>query len=145
MLGHVIREHRNKLGYTRDGFARLVGVSGPAVTRWERDEATPSYKKFARIAQLFGMTTSQLQAFADEAEACTALGVVPEVNAERAYAIKALEDLAVLLPDGTVDANQLELLRNIVKSMNAMLRTIQDKPQDDEQDGCIEDGDEPPD
>jgi len=130
MLGEVIRYHRNKLGYTRDGFARLVGVSGPAVTRWERNEAAPSYKKFAKIAQLFGMTASQLQLMVDAPEEFTVANIVPTANAERAYAVKALEDLGVLRQDGSVNLEQLELLRNIVKSMNAMLRTMQSNPKD---------------
>lgn len=47
--GQEFKRRREELGYTQQGFAELVGVSGQALGKWERNESTPTYRHLQRI------------------------------------------------------------------------------------------------
>jgi putative transcriptional regulator len=47
-----IRTLRKKLGWTRQRFAREVGISSATVNRWEHGKTTPSNLGLIRVAHL---------------------------------------------------------------------------------------------
>ena len=50
MLGSKIKELRKEHKLTQDKFARMIYVSRPTLSRWERNEAVPDSDQLTRIA-----------------------------------------------------------------------------------------------
>lgn len=50
-IGNRIRELRERLGYTRDEFSNLIGISTTFLARIERAEKTMSLATFSKIAK----------------------------------------------------------------------------------------------
>ena len=65
-LGNVIRKHRKNLGITQEEMANCLGVTTPAVNKWENDNTLPDVTLLAPIARLLGITTDELLSFKDE-------------------------------------------------------------------------------
>ena len=65
-IGDVIKKYRKKLGLTQEEMAARLGVTAPAVNKWEKGNALPDVALLAPIARLLGITTDELLAFRDE-------------------------------------------------------------------------------
>ncbi len=65
-IGDVIRKYRKKLGMTQEEMANCLGVTTPAVNKWENNNALPDVALLAPIARLLGITTDELLSFKDE-------------------------------------------------------------------------------
>lgn len=52
-----IRRLREDRGMTQDDLAKAVGVSPPAVSKWERGLAFPSMSKVTRLSEVFSVST----------------------------------------------------------------------------------------
>ena len=63
-MNEVIRQRRKELGLTQDRVAELLGVSAPAVNKWENGNSYPDITLLPQIAQLFHMTMDDLFDFA---------------------------------------------------------------------------------
>lgn len=50
-----IRKLREGLGYNQAQFARRLGVSRQALSRWERGDGAPQLHKLFRIAEITGV------------------------------------------------------------------------------------------
>ena len=59
-IGNLIAQRRKKLGYTQDEFGELIGVSGKAVSKWERGLSTPDVFLINRIAVELKISIAQL-------------------------------------------------------------------------------------
>ncbi len=64
--GDVIRKYRKNKGMTQDEMAARLGVTAPAVNKWERGSTLPDVALLAPIARLLGITTDELLSFKDE-------------------------------------------------------------------------------
>ncbi len=62
-IGDVIKKYRKKKGMTQEEMAACLGVTAPAVNKWERGNAMPDVAMLAPIARLLGITTDELLAF----------------------------------------------------------------------------------
>lgn len=51
--------HRKKLGFSRDQYADLVGVSAQSIYKWERGEARPRQAQLAALVQARGLGKRQ--------------------------------------------------------------------------------------
>ena len=59
-IGITIRNYRKKCGLTQEQVAEAVGVSKPAVSKWESCNAYPDITLLAPLARLFGTTVDSL-------------------------------------------------------------------------------------
>ena len=59
-LSEKIKEHRNKLGFSQENLAELVGVSRQSVTKWEADQSMPCMENLMTLADIFGISISEL-------------------------------------------------------------------------------------
>lgn len=59
-IGDVIKKYRRKLGLTQEEMANRLGVTTPAVNKWENNNTTPDIGLLAPIARLLGITTDTL-------------------------------------------------------------------------------------
>lgn len=62
-IGNVIRTYRKKRGLTQAEMAKRLGVTTPAVNKWENNNTLPDIGLLAPIARLLGITTDTLLSF----------------------------------------------------------------------------------
>lgn len=62
-IGEVIREHRRRLGLTQEQMADRLGVTAPAVNKWERGVTTPDIGLLCPIARLLEVSLEELLSF----------------------------------------------------------------------------------
>ena len=62
-LGQVIRKYRKIKNLTQEEMAVRLGVSAPAVNKWENGNSMPDILLLAPIARLLGITTDELLSF----------------------------------------------------------------------------------
>ncbi len=65
-IGEVIRTYRKKKGITQEEMAVRLGVSTPAVNKWENGNSMPDILLLAPIARLLGITVDELLSFREE-------------------------------------------------------------------------------
>lgn len=65
-IGQVIREKRRLLGLTQEEMARRLGVTAPAVNKWERGSSLPDITLLGPIARLLGVSLEELLCFQEE-------------------------------------------------------------------------------
>ena len=63
LIGDVIRKYRKQVGITQEEMARRLGVTTPAVNKWENNNTQPYIALLAPIARLLGITTDTLLCF----------------------------------------------------------------------------------
>lgn len=62
-IGEVIRNHRKMMHMTQEEMAGRLGVSAPAVNKWEKGVSYPDITLLAPIARLLGITVDTLLSF----------------------------------------------------------------------------------
>lgn len=65
-LGDVIRKHRKKKGMTQEEMAACLGVTAPAVNKWENGNTMPDITLLAPIARLLDVSLDELLSFGEE-------------------------------------------------------------------------------
>lgn len=65
-IGEVIRKYRKEQGMTQEEMANRLGVSAPAVNKWENGNALPDIMLLAPIARLLDVTLDELLSFREE-------------------------------------------------------------------------------
>ena len=65
-IGEVIKKYRRNTGMTQEEMANRLGVTAPAVNKWEKGNTLPDVALLAPIARLLGITTDELLSFHDE-------------------------------------------------------------------------------
>ena len=65
-IGNVIKKYRKNKGMTQEEMAARLGVTAPAVNKWERDNTLPDVALLAPIARLLSITTDELLSFKNE-------------------------------------------------------------------------------
>ena len=65
-LGKRIAANRKQMNMTQDQLAEQLGVTAQAVSKWERDAATPDIQLLPALSAYFGVTIDELFALSDE-------------------------------------------------------------------------------
>lgn len=65
-IGDVIKKYRKNKGMTQEEMATCLGITTPAVNKWERGNTLPDITLLAPIARLLDITTDELLSFKDE-------------------------------------------------------------------------------
>ncbi|MDE7067549.1 MAG: helix-turn-helix domain-containing protein, partial [Schaedlerella arabinosiphila] len=65
-IGEVIRKHRKLKNLTQEEMAARLGVTAPAVNKWENGNSFPDIMLLAPIARLLGITVDTLLSFREE-------------------------------------------------------------------------------
>ncbi len=63
MIGKTIQEKRKAAGYTQAQLAERLGVTAPAVNRWEKDLSYPDATLLAPLARLLNIDMNELFSF----------------------------------------------------------------------------------
>ena len=59
MDGKLIAEKRKEKGLTQDALGAMLGISGKAVSKWERGLSQPDEAHMARLIDLLGLSVEQ--------------------------------------------------------------------------------------
>ena len=124
MLGDDIRLLRKGLGYTRSEFARLVGVSDTAVTKWEHGYVKPSARMFVQIARVLGVSVEELYRLAGNPPVQAPEKPVEPENTSKVYYVKVFERLGVLLPDGSINDERLTALKALLDAFCSINKNL---------------------
>lgn len=65
-LGEVIRTYRKRSNLTQEEMARRLGVTAPAVNKWEKGNSLPDITLLAPIARLLDVSLDTLLSFREE-------------------------------------------------------------------------------
>ncbi len=65
-IGQVIRKYRKEKNMTQEEMANCLGVSAPAVNKWENDNSYPDITLLAPIARLLSVSLEELLSFRDK-------------------------------------------------------------------------------
>lgn len=65
-IGEVIRKYRREKNMTQEEMAGLLGVTAPAVNKWENGNSMPDILLLAPIARLLDITPDVLLSFREE-------------------------------------------------------------------------------
>lgn len=65
-IGEVIRKYRKAKELTQEELAKALGVTAPAVNKWENGNAMPDITLLAPIARLLGVSLEELLSFREE-------------------------------------------------------------------------------
>ena len=79
-IGEVIRKYRKKQDMTQEEMAGCLGVTAPAVNKWENGNSMPDIMLLAPIARLLGITVDELLSFREELTREEINGLVNELN-----------------------------------------------------------------
>ncbi|MGI6070580.1 MAG: helix-turn-helix domain-containing protein [Blautia sp.] len=91
-IGEVIRKYRKEKQMTQEEMAGHLGVTAPAVNKWENGNSYPDISLLAPIARLLGITTDALLSYQEELteqevdELIQTLGNQAKVDYESAFA-----------------------------------------------------------
>ena len=65
-IGEVIRKYRKEKQLTQEEMAGYLGVTTPAVNKWENGNSMPDISLLAPIARLLGISTDTLLSYQNE-------------------------------------------------------------------------------
>ncbi len=79
-LGEVIRVYRKSKDMTQEEMAKRLGVTAPAVNKWENGVSCPDIFLLAPIARLLGISVDTLLSYREELTAAEIQGIVMEAD-----------------------------------------------------------------
>lgn len=99
MDGKMIAEKRKEKGLTQDALGAMLGISGKAVSKWERGLSQPNESHIGKLTELLGLPVEQT---ADEsATRLTFLSTVKK-EAPRILSVGAMLAACVCCLTGTI-------------------------------------------
>ena len=81
-IGEMIRKYRKSKNMTQEEMASRLGVTAPAVNKWENGNSYPDVTLLAPIARLLGISTDTLLSFHEELTEEEVKQIVYEVDAK---------------------------------------------------------------
>lgn len=65
-IGSVIKKYRKEAGYTQEEMANRLGVTTPAVNKWENGNSKPDIELLSPIARLLHISLDTLLSFQEK-------------------------------------------------------------------------------
>lgn len=79
-IGQVIRKYRKERNLTQEEMAYRLGVTTPAVNKWEKENSYPDIMMLAPIARLLNISLDTLLSFQEELTDEEIVGIVREAD-----------------------------------------------------------------
>src|SRR5699024_1344753 len=79
-IGQIIREYRKNKSITQEEMANRLGVTAPAVNKWENGNSQPDIMLLAPIARLLNITLDTLLSFEEELTGEEINNIIYEMN-----------------------------------------------------------------
>lgn len=78
-IGETIRKYRKEKNMTQDEVAKRIGVTAPAVNKWEKGNTMPDISLLSPLARLFGISVDELLTHEEELPNIEANRIAQEV------------------------------------------------------------------
>lgn len=62
-IGEIIRKYRKEKSMTQEEMAKCLGITAPAVNKWEKGKGQPDISLLVPVARLLGITLETLLSF----------------------------------------------------------------------------------
>lgn len=126
-IGKVIRTYRKKKGMTQEEMANRLGVTTPAVNKWENGNSQPDIGLLAPIARLLEISLDTLLSFHEELSTDEINNIIRELDAKLetepyAEVFQWAENLLHEYPN----CNQLIWQVAVVLDAGRLVRTVKD-------------------
>ena len=79
-IGEVIRKYRKEKNMTQEEMAKRLGITAPAVNKWEHGISQPDISLLAPVARLLGITLETLLSFKDELSQEEISSIIKEID-----------------------------------------------------------------
>ena len=137
-IGEVIRKYRKQKNMTQEEMANCLGVTAPAVNKWENGNSLPDITLLAPIARLLDITLDTLLSFREELTEEEINGIVQEVDSRFRLKNEAFEEVFEWVK-GKIELypNCYRLIWQMAVILDAW-RMIKEIPGTEKYDGYIE-------
>ncbi len=79
-IGKIIRKYRKEMGFTQEEMANRLGVTTPAVNKWENGNSNPDIELLAPIARLLHISLDTLMSFHEELTVSEITEIIRELD-----------------------------------------------------------------
>lgn len=79
-IGNVIKQYRKAKGITQDEMAKKLGVTAPAVSKWENGTTVPDITLLGPIARLLEISTDTLLSYQEELSSKEITAIIQELD-----------------------------------------------------------------
>lgn len=132
-IGKVIRTYRKQKGMTQEEMANRLGVTTPAVNKWENGNSQPDITLLAPIARLLGISLDELLSFREELSTDEINNIIKELDAKLETETYAeVFGWAQNLLHEYPNCNQLIWQTALVLDASRLTRTVENADQYDE-------------
>ncbi len=134
-IGEVIRKYRKTKELTQEEMASRLGVTAPAVNKWENGNTMPDITLLAPIARLLEISLDELLSFQEELTTEEIRKLVQE--ADRRFSVQSYEDV-FKWANGHIQQypNCEELIYSLTLELDGQ-RLIQEIPENEKYDAFI--------
>ena len=82
-IGNVIKKYRKESGFTQEEMANRLGVTTPAVNKWENGNSNPDIELLAPIARLLHISLDTLLSFHENLTDVEITPLIQEINKKK--------------------------------------------------------------
>ena len=136
-IGQVIREHRKRLGMTQEQMADRLGVTAPAVNKWERGVTAPDIGLLCPIARLLEVSLEELLSFREELSPAETAELIGE--ADRRFSEGGYDEAYAWVRQTLAQWPNCEKLTLYLAEQLTAWGRIRELPEDRERDSYITD------
>lgn len=79
-IGEVIKKYRKEAGFTQEEMANRLGVTTPAVNKWENGNSNPDIALLAPIARLLHISLDTLMSFHEKLTSSEIMEIIRELD-----------------------------------------------------------------
>lgn len=79
-IGSVVKKYRKEIGLTQEEMANRLGVTTPAVNKWENGNSNPDIELLAPIARLLHISLDTLMSFREELTAAEIEEIIRQMD-----------------------------------------------------------------
>ncbi len=134
-IGEVIRKYRKAMELTQEEMASRLGVTAPAVNKWENGNTMPDITLLAPIARLLEVSLDELLSFREELTTEEIRKLVQE--ADRRFSAQSYEDVFKWINEQIQQyPNCEELIYSLALELDGQ-RLIQEIPENEKYDAFI--------
>lgn len=110
-IGEVIRKYRKEKQLTQEEMANYLGITAPAVNKWENGNSSPDISLLAPIARLLGISTDILLSYQEDLT-------------EKEIELHGSENIVFMLKRGFEEDGSIDFLRDDER-FQALLKELQ--------------------
>ncbi len=134
-IGQVIRTYRVQKGMTQEEMAGRLGVTAPAVNKWEKEKSLPDVTMLAPIARLLGISTDTLLSYREELSPQEIAAIIEKMVIDSKT--KPFQEIVNDVKRRAAEYPNCDALLCQMASILDAQRIIQHVPEDEQQDAFI--------